>query len=216
MRVLVVDDHAVVRRGVRKILEEEEGPLLLDEAEDAAEALRVLRRDEWNVVVLDIDLPDIGGLELLGLIRKERPRTGVLAFSRFPVEQYAVRTIRAGASGYLNKRCAAGELAVAVRKVAAGGRYITHEVGALLAQQMAVSVAEQGGGGQQPHQGLSDREYEIFLGLAAGYTMTDIAKRVGLSVKTVSSYRARVLAKLGLKGNAELTGYAVHHRLLEP
>lgn len=212
MKILIVDDHAVVRRGVRQILADALEGATFGEAGDAVEAIAALREEPCQVMLLDIALPGKRGPELLQQVKRESPATAVLIFSIYPAEQYAVRLIKSGASGFLGKECEPGELIEAVRAAARGKHFITPEVGELLARRMALGEQEEGG---KPHEGLSDREYEVFIALAGGLSLTEIARRMSLSVKTVSSYRGRICEKLGIEHNAELTRYAVHHRLLD-
>lgn len=208
MRVLVVDDHPVVRKGIIHILEEDPGVETCVEAGSSAELMERLAGERWDVVVLDINLPDRNGLDVLRDLKAAYPRLPVLVLSVYPEDQYAVMALRAGAAGYLPKDGLAEELLTALHKVASGGRYITQHLAERLAENL-VSPAE-----EHPHQRLSEREFQVLLGLASGKRLKDIARDMSLSVKTVSTYRARVLEKMGMTNNAQLTQYALRHNLL--
>jgi two-component system, NarL family, invasion response regulator UvrY len=208
MRILVCDDHPIVRKGLRDILEQE-GPATIGEAASAAEALDLARKKPWDAVVLDITMPGRSGLELLKQLREERPNLPVLVLSVHPAEQYAVRVLRAGAAGYLTKESAPDELLTAVRRIVRGGRYISPSVGEALVADLDRPA------GQSPHHGLSDREFEIMRLLASGKRVSEIAAERNLSVKTVSTYRARILQKLNLGTTAEIMRYAITHGLVD-
>lgn len=210
MRILLVDDHAVVRSGMKQILAEVCGPVDVGEAGDAREALDAVRDEHWDLVFLDIRLPGRSGVEVLKQIRHIKPRLPVLILSTYPESQYAVRLIRAGAAGYLSKDADEEEISTAVKQAVAGRKYISPTVGELLASQF-----DQGGNasGDPAHEQLSDREYQIFLDLAAGARPVDIADRYKISAKTVATHRSRILQKMGLSNNAELTLYAYKHNL---
>ncbi|TMA67750.1 MAG: response regulator transcription factor [Deltaproteobacteria bacterium] len=209
MRILVCDDHPIVRRGLREILEQAGAPVTVGEAASAAEGLALARKQSWDTVVLDITMPGRSGLELLKELKSERPRVPVLVLSVHPAEQYAVRVLRAGASGYLTKESAPEELLTAIRHIVRGGRYISPSVGETLADDLG-RPAE-----QLPHHGLSDREFEIMRRLASGKRVSEIADQLHLSVKTVSTYRARVLRKLNLRTTADIMRYALKHGLVD-
>lgn len=209
MRALVVDDHAVVRAGLRRVLEEHFRDADVEEASSGAEALDRSRRAGFDVVVLDIAMPGQDGLEVLKQLTRERPRQPVLILSMYPEDQYAIRAIRAGAAGYVTKDRAPEELAHAIRRVTAGSKYIT----ATLAERLADDL--QRSGGESPHEALSDREYQVMRALATGRSISDIAKTLGLSVKTVSTYRTRLLRKTGLRTNAELIRYAIDRGIVD-
>ena len=209
MRILVCDDHPIVRRRVREILEQAGAPVTVGEAANAAEGLALARKEPWDTVVLDITMPGRSGVELLKELKSERPSLPVLVFSVHPAEQYAVRVLRAGASGYLTKESAPEELLAAIRRIVRGGRYISPSVGEWLADDLGRSAE------QLPHHGLSDREFEIIRLLASGKRVSEIAKQLHLSVKTVSTYRARVLGKLNLRTTAEIIRYAIKHGLVD-
>ena len=209
MKILIVDDHAVVRRGLKEILEEEFEAAEFGEAGNAADALRELRAAQWDVVVLDIALPGRSGMEVLKGAADRRPKSPILVLSMYPEEQYAIRALKAGAAGYLTKETAPEELVAAVRKILDGGTYVS----ASLAEKLAVSLGQDG---EKPaHELLSNREYEVMCMIAAGESVSQIAARMSLSVKTVSTYRARVLRKMGMRTNAELMRYALKAGLVE-
>lgn len=208
-RILVADDHAVVRRGLIEILRDVLPNALFGEAESGARALELARRELWDVVVLDVSLPDQNGLDVLKQIRVFAPQLPVLILSMYPEEQFALRAFRAGAAGYVTKRTAPQEIGEAVRRVLAGGRYITPSI----AERMALDLARPTD--KAPHEILSDREYQVFRRLAMGKTVKDIGAELALSVQTVSTYRARILSKMGFRTNAELTEYAIRSGLLD-
>jgi DNA-binding NarL/FixJ family response regulator len=209
LKILVVDDFAVVRSGLRQILQLEWPGALIAEAGDPATALAEALRESWDLVLVDISLPGRSGLDLLQDLRKARPGLRCLVLSMYPEEQFALRALRAGAVGYLTKSSAADEVTDAVRQVLAGGRYVS----AGLAQRMAGLLA--GERTEAPHETLSDREMQTLQRLAAGRAIKEIAAELSLSEKTVSTYRTRLLEKLGLQSNAELARYAVEHGLVE-
>jgi DNA-binding NarL/FixJ family response regulator len=207
IRVLVADDHPVVRKGLCLILSEGEGIQMVAEASQAQEVLDVLSRVPVDVIVLDIGLPGRSGLELLQDLRQFYPKLPVLILSQYPEEQIAVRAIRSGAAGYLNKESAPDQLVDAVRRVHAGRKFLTPS----LAELLAVTLE---GGSADPHQTLSTREYQVFQMIASGKTVSIIAGELNLSVKTVSTYRTRILEKMYLKNNSELTRYALQNNLV--
>jgi two-component system invasion response regulator UvrY len=206
IRVLIADDHALVRRGLKDLLDGEPDMELAGEAATAQDLVALARRVEWSVAVLDVSLPDAQGLELLKQVKAAYPERPVIVLSMHPEEQYAVRAIRSGAATYLTKESAATELLQAIRKVAQGGRYVTPS----LAERLAEDVTRAGG---LPHEQLSDREFEVLRLIASGKSVGEIAAALSLSVKTVSTYRTRVLQKMNLRHNAELTRYAIAHGL---
>ncbi len=209
MRVLVVDDHPVVRQGLRRTLESADHHIQCSEAGDAEECIARLKAESFDVAILDVSLPGRSGVELLKQIHRQWPKLPVLILTMYPEEQYAVRVLKAGAAGFLNKRGAATELVEAVRKVAAGGRYLSPAV----AESMAAAMARP----ERPaHELLSDREFQILRLIAAGSRVSDIAAKLALSVNTVSTYRVRVLRKLNLRHNGELMHYAVEHGISGP
>jgi DNA-binding NarL/FixJ family response regulator len=207
IRVLVADDHAVVRRGLLQILEEAPDMVAAGQANTGREVLQTVRQIDCDVVVLDISMPGGGGLETLKQLRTLRPDLPVLILSVYPEKQYATRALTAGAAGYLTKETAADELVAAIRQVARGGKYISSSLAATLAEQLG---AEERG----PHDILSDRELQVLRLLASGKRTTDIAEDLTLSVKTVSTYRSRILTKLDLESTADLIRYALDHGLV--
>jgi len=209
IRVLIADDHAVVRRGVRQILEETSDIEVTGEAASASELWPKVREGRFDAVVLDVNLPGRSGLELLGDLKWERPELPVLILTVHSEDQYAVRALKAGASGFLTKESAPEKLVDAIRKIAEGRRFITPEV----AEKLASSVAR--GDAGPPHEALSDREFQILKMIASGKTVSQIGRELALSVKTISTHRTRILKKMNLKTNAELTHYAIRSGLVE-
>ena len=209
IRILVADDHTVVRQGVKQILADEKDMAVIDEAQDGAETLEKVLKQNFDVVLLDISMPGRSGLEVLEDIKDQRPKLAVLILSMHPEEQYAVRALRAGASGYLTKASAPQELIGAIRKVAHGGKYVTTSLAEKLISEMEIHTEK------LPHERLSNREYQIMLMLAEGKSVSNVADELCLSVKTISTYRSRVMEKMGMKKNAELTLYAVHNKLID-
>ncbi len=208
IRVLIADDHAIVRQGLRAILSDTADMVVAGEAENGVRALQLLRDGAWDVVLMDVNMPDRNGIDTLKLVKKEFPKLPVLMLSMHPEEQYAVRALKAGASGYLSKQSAPEQLVLAIRQVASGKKYVSAEV----AEQLATAIAEDD---RAPHERLSDREYQTLCMIASGKTLTQIGEELNLSVKTVSVYRARLLEKMKLKNNAELTHYGLKHGLVE-
>ncbi|HYL06694.1 MAG TPA: response regulator transcription factor [Thermoanaerobaculia bacterium] len=208
-RILLVDDHAVVRQGLKQILDGAIAGAAFGDAASGEEALRMAAAGEWDVVVLDISLPGKSGLEVLKELRHARPRLPVLVLSMHAEEQFGVRVLRAGAAGYLAKRSAAADLVTAIRNVLAGRRYVSPSLAERLAGEVALAP------GRAPHELLSDREFQVFRLLAAGKTVTASAEALGLSVPTVSTYRARILEKMGASENADLVHYAMVNRLFD-
>ncbi len=209
MKILLADDHAVVRHGLRQILADEFKRATFGEARNAQEALDLVWKDNWDVVILDITMPGRSGLEVLREIKKSKPRLPVLVLSMHPENQFAVRVLKRGAAGYMTKESAPEELVGAIKKVLAGGRYVSTS----LAEKLATYLASDS---QQPAQELlSDREFQVLRLIASGKIVSEIAKELSLSVKTISTYRTRVLEKMSLRNNAELMHYAMQHDLLE-
>jgi len=209
IRVLVADDHAVVRRGLLQILEEVPAMIVAGEAATGRQVLQAVQREDYDVLVLDIAMPDGGGLEVLRQLKSLKPDLPVLILSMYSEKQYALRTLKTGAAGYLTKESAPDELIAAILRVARGGRYVTQSLAAELAVALAGELE------QEPHETLSDREYQVMCLLAAGYTVTEIATELSLSVKTVSTYRIRMMDKLGLKRTAEIIRYALERGLVK-
>ena len=208
-RILIVDDHAIVREGLKQILAEVDDIEVAGEADCSSRALQMARREPWDLVLMDISMPDRSGLETLELLKKEHPGIKVLMLSMHRETQYAVRALKTGAAGYLNKQSAPNQLVDAIRLVASGKKYISAEV----AQELASQVSGERDG--LPHEGLSNREYQTLCMIASGLPVSAIAEKLVLSVKTISMYRARLLKKMQLKNNAELTHYAIKQGLLD-
>jgi DNA-binding NarL/FixJ family response regulator len=208
-RILIVDDHAVVRDGVKKIFDEQPDEVTFGEASTGSEALQLAREQGWDLAVLDLSLGSQSGLEVLKGLKQIRPRLPVLILSMHSEEQYARRAFKAGASGYITKDSSRAELAKAVNRIAEGGRYIT----SALAERLVFDLGR--GSDCPPHETLSDREFEVLRLIASGKTVTEIAGLLSLSDKTVSTYRARLLEKMGMKTNAELTRYAIMNKLVD-
>lgn len=208
IRIITVDDHPVVRRGLKQIIAAEQDMQVVGEAENAREALLVIRRTACDAVVLDITLPDASGLDVLTQLKSERPTLPVLIMSIHDEEHYALRVLKAGASGYLMKNSIPEELIQAIRKITSGGKYISPSLAERLASEFASP-------GKLPHERLSDREFQIMCLIASGKPLKEIGRTLCISDKTVSTYRARVLDKMNMKTNADLVGYALKNRLIE-
>jgi two-component system, NarL family, invasion response regulator UvrY len=208
IRVIVADDHAVVRKGVELVLQRAPGMVLAGEATDSQGALELATQTPCDVVVLDLEMPGSGGLEVLKELRRRKPDVPVLILSTHDEHEYGPRVIRAGAAGFLAKVSALEEIVRAIRTVRRGERYVSPALAEMLAGGMAEPRSV------NPHETLSDREYQVFLGLVSGKTPTDLATELALSVKTVSTYRARVLDKLRVRNNADLVRYALELRLI--
>jgi two-component system, NarL family, invasion response regulator UvrY len=209
IRVLVADDHAVVRRGVIQILSEDDGIVVVGEASSGRLALQALRQVDCDVILLDIAMPDGGGLEVLEEMHQAGGHPLVLILSMYPEKQYARRAFAAGASGYLTKESAPEELLKAIHKVAQGEKYVSQSLAEALVDELAGSVR------RLPHEALSSREYQVMCLLAGGKTIAEIGAELALSVNTVSTYRRRILEKLGLKNNSEIIRYALQHELVK-
>jgi two-component system invasion response regulator UvrY len=209
IKVIIVDDHAILREGLKQILEETRDIVVIAAGESAHEAVKLVNLHELDVLVLDISLPDRNGIEALKQIKKANSKLPVLMLSMYREDQYAVRALKAGAAGYLSKQKASAELVNAIRAVAKGKKYITPEVAHALAEQ--VSEASE----KPLHETLSDREYQTLTLIASGLTVSEIAEKLSLSVKTISMYRARLLEKMRLRHNAELIHYAIKNRLVD-
>jgi DNA-binding NarL/FixJ family response regulator len=208
IRVLIADDYAIIRRGLKQIIADEADMIVVGEAPSVAKVFEFARQCECDVIVLSLSLPDRSGLDVLKGLRHEYPQRPVLVLTMYPEEQLAIRAFKAGAAGYLTKESAPEELIYALRKVAEGGKYVSPA----LAERLASRVAHHE---KLPHEILSDREYQVLHFLATGKTVSEIAKQLTLSVKTISTYRARLLEKMNLNNNAELMRYALMHRLFE-
>ncbi len=207
IRILIADDHAIVRAGLKQIIEGIPDMILADEAANGWELLEKVRKDDFDVIVLDITMPGGGGIEILKQLKIEKPKLPVLALSIHPEEQYGKRMLKAGAMGYLTKESAPEALVTAIRKVYDGGRYVSP----FLAEKLAADLAAHSDG--PLHEELSDREYQVMIMIGTGKTITEIAGELNLSAKTVSTYRARILEKMKMKSNAELARYIVTNQL---
>jgi DNA-binding NarL/FixJ family response regulator len=210
IRIVLADDHAIVREGLKRIVGEAEGFQVVGEAADGTEVMRAVRELDFDVLVLDLSMPGRSGMELIKLVKSEKPKLKVLVLSMHQETQYAVRAIKSGASGYLTKETAPAQLELAIRKIAGGGAYISAEV----AEQLALGAMP--GSETLPHETLSDREFQVFRALVAGDAVSDIAATLNLSVKTVSTHKANLMQKLGLANQTELVRYALKHGLADP
>lgn len=208
-RILIIDDHEIVREGVKKIFAEQASPMEFGDAANASEALRLIQNSRWDLVLLDLSLAGGNGLELLKQLKLIQPTIPVLIFSVHSEEQYARRAFKAGAAGYLTKDSSRTELLKAVAKISRGGRYVSPA----LAERLAVDLGRDVD--RPPHESLSDREFEVLRLIASGKTVTEIAQLLSLSDKTISTYRARILDKMDMKTNAELTRYAIRNNLVD-
>jgi DNA-binding NarL/FixJ family response regulator len=205
--VFIADDHAIVRQGLKQILSDTPDMRLAGEATDGDEALRLARSGAWDVLVLDVSMPGRNGLDILNIVKQERPHLPVLVLSMHNESQFAVRFLKAGASGYLTKESAPDELVKAIRQVVAGDRYISRDLAETLALRLVAST-------DRPlHESLSQREFQVMQMMGAGKTATEIAASLSLSVKTISTYRSRILKKLELKSSAEIIQYAIQNQL---
>ena len=209
MRILLVDDHAVVREGLKRVLAGMGGTVDIDEAPDAPRARELARQGSWDCALVDIVLPGQTGLELVKELHRMQPKLPILVLSMFPEEQYAVRMLRAGASGYLNKESAPEQLVAAIRIVLNGGKYVSPRMASEIATDLTSTSS------RVRHEELSDREFTVLRMMAAGMTGKDIARKIEISNKTVSTYRTRILKKLHLRNNAQLVAYAVKNNLLQ-
>jgi len=209
IKILIADDHPIVRQGFKQVLSDTADLVVADEAGNGREVLSLAAKKDYDVILLDISMPGKNGLEVLKELKLTNPKIPVLILSIYPEEQYAIRALKAGAAGYLTKASAPDELISAIRKVSRGGKYIS----ASLAEKLAYEL--DGEAEKAPHETLSDREYQILLMIASGKTVSSIAEEMCLSVKTVSTYRSRILDKMKLKNNAELTTYAIRNKLVD-
>ncbi|MBI3752834.1 MAG: response regulator transcription factor [Deltaproteobacteria bacterium] len=209
IRILIADDHAVVRQGLKKILSEHSDMAVLGEAENGNDVLAQIRQKKWDIVILDITMPGKSGFDVLKDIRAERPTLPVLILSMLPEEQFAKRSIKAGASGYLTKGSAPEELVRAIRKIYDGGKYISPTLAEQLAGDLNIQTEK------PAHEALSDREFQVLLKLAEGKSITAIAAELSLSAKTITTYRSRILQKMNMRSNAELTRYVIEHHLVD-
>ncbi len=209
MRILIADDHAVVRQGIKQILADDFKRATFGEARTAQEALTKIWKEKWDVVILDITMPGRSGLEVLKELKTQRPKLPVLVLSMHPEDQFAVRVLKAGASGYMTKESAPEELVGAIKKVLAGGKHVSAALAEIMAAYITIDDK------RPAHELLSNREFQVLRLIASGKTVSQIAKEISLSVRTVSTYRTRILEKMALKSNAELTHYAFQHQLVQ-
>jgi len=209
MRILIADDHAVIRKGLRQILLEEFPSALIAEATDAEEVIKMTLADEWSMIICDLSMPGRSGLDVVQHVKQHFPALPILILSIHPEEQYAIRALKAGAAGYLSKDAAPEELVKAVRRVLQGRKYISSSI----AEKMAYDL-NQDNGDKAPHEILSHREFNVFQLLSSGKSVSDISEKLSLSVTTVSTYRARIMTKMRMKSNADLTRYALDNKLI--
>jgi two-component system invasion response regulator UvrY len=209
IRILIADDHAVVREGLKQILSGTRDLIVADEASNATEVMEKIHKNHFDVLILDISMPGRSGLDILKEIKEQKPKLQVLVLSMYPEEQYAVRVLKAGAAGYLTKESAPSKLITAIRHISYGRKYVN----AMLAEKIAFDLQEES---KKPlHENLSNREFQVFRMIISGKTVKEIAQILSLSDKTISTYRSRILEKMGMKNNIELTRYAVEQRLIE-
>ena len=210
IRILIADDHAIVRAGLKQLVQDTPDIMVAGEAANGWEVLELVREQSWDLVLLDLSMPGRGGMETLKRIKRQAPDLPVLILSIYPEDQYAVRALKDGASGYLTKETDPDELMIAIRKAAGGGTYVSRTLGEKLAVNLNSFDST-----APPHQALSDRELEVMLMLASGKTVTQVAEELSLSVKTISTNRARLLRKMGMSTNTDLAYYAVKQGLLD-
>ena len=209
IRIGIVDDHSIVRSGLRQYFEDESDLQVVGEAASGGEAIDLVRKTEMDVLLMDLSMPGQTGIDALAMIRAKAPDVAILILSGYPEEHYALNLIRQGASGYLSKQCEPSEIVAAIRTVAQGRRHITPAVAELLAQQLTRPDAG------LPHEQLSEREFQVFVRLSKGETVGDIAEGLSISVKTVSTYRTRIMEKMGLTSNSSLTYYALKNKVID-
>jgi two-component system invasion response regulator UvrY len=209
IKILVVDDHRVVRDGLKRILVDTPDMVVADEASNGEEVINKVGNNDYDLVLLDISLPGRDGLDVLKQLKCTNPKIPILILSMYPEEHYAVRSLRAGASGYLTKQSSSDELIEAIRKVAQGRRYITSSLAEKLAFELGVDVRK------LPHEKLSDREYQVMCMIGSGHTVKEISETLSLSIRTISTHRAHILNKMEMKNNAQLTYYAIKNALVE-
>lgn len=210
MKIIIADDHALIRKGLKEILQQVEGLVLLDEAQNGSELLLKLSQKDYDIIILDISMPGKSGLDVLKDIRRIKPDIPVLILSVYPEEQYAIRVLKSGASGYLTKDSAPDELVNAIKKIVNGGKYISSSLAEILATEV-----KSGGVINMLHENLSDREFQVMKMLAAGKTVKEISEELFLSPKTVSTYRTRIYEKMKFSSKSELTGYAIKNGLID-
>lgn len=209
IRILIADDHFVVRQGLKLILKDHFSDPVIGEASDANQALEMSWAHEWDVILLDISMPGRNGLEALKDIRQNRPKTPVIVLSMHPEEQFAIRVLKLGAASYVQKDSAGDELINAIQAALRGNKYITNSIATRLADHVGQDAS------QQPHELLSDREYQVMCMLASGKTVKEVGAELSLSVKTISTYRSRILEKMDLRNNSEIMRYAVRQHLID-
>ena len=209
IRMIIADDHPIVRAGMKQIISEASDMIVADEAGDGHQLLNKIRTENFDVVILDLTMPHMDGLDVLKQLRIEKPKLPVIILSIHPESQYALRVLKAGAAGYVTKTSAPDELINAIRKVCRGGKYISPSIAEKLAFQLDTNFKE------MPHEMLSDREYQVMRMMASGKTVTEIAEKLALSVKTISTYRSRILEKMKMKNSAELMHYAIQNKLVD-
>lgn len=209
INILIVDDHAVVRQGLKKILSEQPDMTVLDEADSAERLIEIVGTKKWDIVILDISMRGKSGLDVLQYLRREYPQIPILFLSMLPEEQYALRAMQSGAAGFVAKEAAPEELVKAIRKICTGGKYISTSLAEKLATQFDKKTP------QLPHEKLSEREFQVLCKFAEGKPLTTIAEELYLSVKTITTYKSRLLEKMGMKSNAELIRYAIEHKLIK-
>lgn len=214
IKLLVADDHAIVRKGIEQIISETDDITVADEAQNGQEVLEKVRKNHYDMALLDISMPGRDGLDILKELRSLHPKLSVLMLSMYPEEQYAVRALRSGAAGYLTKESAPDELITAIRKVFSGGKYVSASLAEKLADNLTGKPANPQTQGRALHEFLSDRELQIMGMIASGKALTDVADELSLSVKTISTYRNRVLKKMHMKSNAEIVRYCIENKLL--
>ncbi len=209
LKILIADDHPIVRQGLGQLISKTADMIVADEASNGSEVLDKARASHCDVLLLDISMPGLHGLDIIRQLKKENPKLPILILSMHSEEQYAVRAFRAGASGYLTKQSAPDELLAAIRKVSIGGKYVSSSLAEKLAGDLEI------GAGNLPHETLSNREYQVMLMISEGKTVAEIAEVLSLSVQTISTYRSRIMQKMQMKNNVELANYAVRNRLLD-
>lgn len=209
LKILIADDHSIVRNGIIKLLSSCFPDSEFGEASDAVEALQLVQQQKWNLVILDINMPGRSGIEVLKEIKSHHPTLPVIILSMYPEDQFAVRAMKAGAAAYLTKDITSKELEKAIKRILNGEPYLTPSIAELITQELREKHHK------HTHEALSDREHEVFLLIASGQNVSDIARKLSLSVKTISVYRALILKKMNLKNNAEITHYAFKHNLVE-
>ena len=208
LRILLADDHAIIRKGLKQILLEEYPSAIIEEVNDAEGVIKRTISDEWDIIICDLSMPGRSGLDVVREVKQNFPKLPVLILSIHPEEQYAIRVLRAGAAGYLSKGAATEELIIAVQRVLQGRKYVSSAIAEKMASELEQDTS------RPPHEVLSDREFEVFKMIASGKSVSEIAEQLALSVTTVSTYRARILIKMNMKTNAELTRYGLENKLI--